>query len=58
MESRNPCGSVKDRIGVAMIGFAEKSGRLEPGAEVAFDPVAVSGAFDLVLPVTHEAVCP
>jgi cysteine synthase A len=32
MESRNPLGSVKDRIGVAMVEAAEKSGELKPGA--------------------------
>jgi cysteine synthase A len=31
MESRNPLASVKDRIGVAMIEAAEKSGALKPG---------------------------
>lgn len=31
MESRNPGGSVKDRIGIAMIEAAEKEGRLQPG---------------------------
>lgn len=30
MESRNPLGSVKDRIGIAMIEAAEKSGELVP----------------------------
>ena len=34
MESRNPLGSVKDRIGVAMIDAAEKSGELQPGATI------------------------
>lgn len=34
MESRNPLGSVKDRIGVAMIEAAEKSGELKPGATI------------------------
>jgi cysteine synthase A len=32
LESRNPCGSVKDRVGVAMIEDAEQQGRLKPGA--------------------------
>jgi cysteine synthase A len=31
LESRNPGGSVKDRIGVAMIEAAEAAGRIEPG---------------------------
>ncbi|MFL5893805.1 MAG: cysteine synthase A [Thermoleophilaceae bacterium] len=31
IESRNPAGSVKDRIGVAMIDAAEAEGRIEPG---------------------------
>jgi len=34
LESRNPLGSVKDRIGVAMIEAAEKNGELEPGATI------------------------
>jgi cysteine synthase A len=32
LESRNPCGSVKDRVGAALIADAEKRGVLEPGA--------------------------
>ena len=31
LEMRNPGGSVKDRIGVAMIEAAEREGRIEPG---------------------------
>jgi len=34
MESHNPLGSVKDRIGVAMIEAAEKSGKLKPGTTI------------------------
>jgi cysteine synthase len=34
MESHNPLGSVKDRIGVAMIEAAELSGTLKPGATI------------------------
>src|SRR3954468_19259642 len=31
LEAHNPAGSVKDRIGVAMIEAAEREGRIEPG---------------------------
>lgn len=34
LESRNPGGSVKDRIGLAMIQAAEKSGRLKSGGTI------------------------
>jgi cysteine synthase A len=34
MESFNPGGSVKDRIGVSMIEAAERDGRLRPGAVI------------------------
>jgi cysteine synthase A len=34
LESRNPCSSVKDRIGVAMIREAEARGVLAPGATI------------------------
>lgn len=34
LESRNPCASVKDRIGVAMIEDAERRGILRPGATI------------------------
>src|SRR5215213_3107482 len=34
LESQNPGGSIKDRIGVAMIDAAERDGRLKPGGTV------------------------
>src|SRR6185436_2588327 len=34
MESLNPGGSVKDRIGISMIDSAERDGRLKPGGTV------------------------
>src|SRR5688500_267364 len=34
LESHNPCGSVKDRLGVALIEDAERRGLLGPGATI------------------------
>jgi cysteine synthase len=34
IESRNPCGSVKDRVGIAMVAEAERKGELTPGATI------------------------
>ncbi len=34
MESQNPGGSIKDRIGVSMIAAAEKDGKLKPGGTI------------------------
>ena len=34
MESHNPGGSVKDRIGISMINAAERDGRLKPGGTI------------------------
>ncbi|ACY12858.1 cysteine synthase A [Haliangium ochraceum] len=34
MESRNPCGSIKDRVGVALLRDAAQRGALTPGAVI------------------------
>src|SRR3954465_8128890 len=34
LESRNPCGSVKDRVGAALVEDAERRGLLAPGAQL------------------------
>src|SRR5579871_364055 len=34
LENQNPGGSIKDRIGLAMIEAAERDGRLAPGATI------------------------
>ena len=60
LESCNPGGSVKDRIGVAMIEAAEAQGRIEPGATtiveatsgntgIALAFVCAAKGYDLVL---------
>jgi cysteine synthase A len=40
LEAYNPAGSVKDRIGVAMIAAAETNGQIEPGKTTVIEPTS------------------
>ena len=40
LEYLNPAGSVKDRIGVAMIDAAEEAGQIEPGSSLIVEPTS------------------
>ncbi len=40
LESFNPAGSIKDRIGLSMVEAAEREGRLVPGQSVVIEPTS------------------
>jgi cystathionine beta-synthase len=48
LENQNPGGSIKDRIGLAMIEAAERDGRLKPGATI-FEATAGNTGLGLAL---------
>ena len=52
LENQNPAGSIKDRIGLAMVEAAEKDGRLKPGGVLV---VATAGNTGLGLALAAAA---
>jgi len=53
LESQNPGGSIKDRIGLSMIRAAEREGRLKPGGTI-IEATAGNTGIGLALVASHK----
>ncbi|HEX2069677.1 MAG TPA: pyridoxal-phosphate dependent enzyme, partial [Actinomycetota bacterium] len=53
LEGQNPTGSLKDRIALAMIEDAERSGKLRPGGEI-LEPTSGNTGISLAMVATRK----